>query len=97
MEVKPETFAGVVDRFDREGGWYFVPAPVAMTRRLGHLADRGLIAVEARVGPVTWQTSLLPMGDGTHFLALPARVRRAQRLDVGDIVRVEVVPRDRSG
>jgi hypothetical protein len=43
---------------------------------------------EARVGTQTWPTSLLPMGDGRHFIALPAKVRAKQKIGVGDAVSV---------
>lgn len=96
MDESSAAFGGQVGVFDRPGGWHFVPVPEALTHRYGHLADRGLIAVQAQVGSSSWRTSLLPMGDGTHFLALPATVRRAQHLRVGDPVDVVVVPRERS-
>jgi hypothetical protein len=30
-----------------------------------HLADRGLVAITATLGKSTWNTSLMPKGDGT--------------------------------
>ena len=47
----------------------------------------------ATVGATTWDTSLMPMGDETLFLALPAPVRRAEDLDDGDAVSARVRPR----
>jgi hypothetical protein len=61
-----------------------------------HTAARGLIAVRATVGTTTWDTSLLPLGDGTTFVPLNARVRRQNDLVLGAPVTVTVVPRDRS-
>ncbi len=96
MGEESASFAGQVEVFDRPGGWHFVAVPEDLTRRFGQLADRGLIAVDAQVGSRTWPTSLLPMGDGTHFLALPAAVRRAEHLQLGDQVEVAIVPRQRA-
>jgi hypothetical protein len=62
---------------------------------LEHLADRGLIAIAATVGRTSWLTSLLPMGDGTHFIALPAKVRSKEKLLLGDMLDVSFQIRQR--
>ena len=77
-------FIGKVDLFERDKGWYYVSVPTELSIPLEHLADRGLIAVTARVGNSSWPTSLLPMCDGTHFIALPAKVRKKEKLSLGD-------------
>lgn len=77
---------GRVQQFPQAGGWYYVAVPQRYTEVLQPLTVRGLIAVHAVVGEVSWDTSLLPMGDGTHFIPLPAKVRRANQLDVGSCV-----------
>jgi hypothetical protein len=71
------TVVSQVELFPQEGGWHFVRVPTLISDELDHLANRGLIAVRATVGDTTWDTSLLPMGDGTTFIALNARVRKA--------------------
>ena len=77
---------GRVQQFPHAGGWYYVAVPQRYTEILQPLAVRGLIAVHVVVGEVSWDTSLLPMGDGTHFIPLPAKVQRANQLDVGSCV-----------
>lgn len=89
------TVVGLVELFPQDGGWYFVRVPTRIGDELKHLADRGLIAVRATVGDATWDTSLLPMGDGTTFIALNARVRKRNTLAAGDTVTVTFTPRDR--
>jgi hypothetical protein len=89
------TFSGTMTVFEREGGWYYVRVPSALTEPLRQLADRGLIPVMATVGSSSWPTSLLPMGDGTHFIALPANVRKKQGLQVGEPVQVTFELRQR--
>ena len=80
------SFEGKVELFKKEKGWYYVSVPTELSKPLEHLADRGLIAVTARVGYSSWPTSLLPMGDGTYFIALPAKVRKKENLLIdGDV------------
>jgi len=74
------SFVAKVELFRREKGWYYVSVPTELSKPLEHLADRGLIAVTAKIGDSSWPTSLLPMGDGTHFIALPAKVRSKEKL-----------------
>jgi hypothetical protein len=78
------SFRGKVNLFERKKGWYYVSVPTELSKPLEYLADRGLIAVTARIGNSSWSTSLLPMGDGTHFIALPAKVRNKEKLSLGD-------------
>jgi hypothetical protein len=84
-----------VEIFQREKGWHYVPVPPELSKPLEPLADRGLIAITAQVGTRTWPTSLLPMGDGAHFIALPAKVRAKQKIGVGDVISVAFEIRSR--
>ena len=82
------TFIAKIKIFEREMGWHYVLVPTDLSKPLEHLAERGLIAVIAKVGNSSWPTSLLPMGDGTHFIALPARVRTKEKISLGEEVEV---------
>ena len=90
------TFEAKIELFERDKGWYYVSVPTELSKPLEHLADRGLIAVTARIGNASWQTSLLPMGDGTHFIALPAKVRSKEKLSLGMEVEITFVVRARN-
>ncbi len=88
-------FSADVRLFEREKGWYYVPVPPELSMPFLHLADRGLIAVTAKIGHSSWPTSLLPMGDGTHFIALPAKIRAKEGLKLGARAEVSFEPRKR--
>ena len=49
----------------------------------------GAIPVTARIGEVTFKTSLFPK-DGTYLLPLKVAVRRRVGMTVGDVVEVEM-------
>ena len=83
------SFIGTVEIFPQKGGWHFIRVPKSMTETLLHKADRGVIAITATVRESTWDTSLLPMGDGTHFIALNAKIRKREHIEPG--TRIEVV------
>lgn len=84
-----------VELFAQQGGWYYVRVPREITEDVAGLADRGLVAITARLARSEWATSLLPMGDGTQFIALNARVRGANGITVGDEVTVSFQTRRR--
>jgi hypothetical protein len=50
----------------------------------------GMIPVAARIGDTGWTTSLFPR-DGGYIVPLKATVRRAEGLDVGDVVTIELI------
>jgi hypothetical protein len=74
--------------FPQKGGWHFVRVPKSISEELLHKAERGVIAINATIGNVSWKTSLLPMGDGTHFIALNAKVRKNENLNLGDQIEI---------
>lgn len=86
---------GKVERFPQKGGWYFVRVSKKITDELQPYADRGLVAITIQIQDTHWNSSLLPMGDGTQFIALPAKVRAAQNLESGDQVSLTFTGRER--
>lgn len=94
-----EVFSGTVELFDRPGGWYYVAVPSELCEPYYDLQDRGLIAITACAAldgkEISWPTSLLPMGDGSHFIALPAKVRNRLKVAVGDDIEITFSLRDR--
>ncbi|MEL4304444.1 DUF1905 domain-containing protein [Methanococcoides sp. LMO-2] len=77
------TTKGEVEIFPQKGGWHYVRVPTDITEMLLHEAQRGLIPIRATVGETSWETSLMPMGDGTHFVALNAKVRKKENIELG--------------
>ncbi len=87
MANKVFTIRGTVEIFPQQGGWVFIRVP----KKYSEMAKEvkwGLVPITAQIGKTSWDTSLLPMGDGTHFIALNAKVRKKEDIAVGDRVRV---------
>lgn len=80
--------------------WHYVRVPEEYTEVTRHLAVRGLVPITVTLGRTTWDTSLLPLGDGTHFIAVNAKVRKAERIALGDRIKLTFrvrVPGGRTG
>lgn len=86
---------GVINIFQVENPWVYVAVPKKITEETKQYADRGLVAISAKIGKSTWNTSLMPMGDGTQFIPLPAKTRKAEKINVGDTITITFILRER--
>jgi hypothetical protein len=77
------TSTGIVKKFPQKGGWIYVPITQTYAE-LGGKPKWGLIPTIITIGNTTWQRSLLPYGDGSLFIALNEKVRKAENIEVGD-------------
>ncbi len=74
--------------------WYFVTVPPDQAAEIKALSSAvtygwGMIPVKARIGRTEWTTSLWPK-DGLYIVPIKASVRRAERVEEGDVVTVEL-------
>ncbi len=70
--------------------FHFVPVPEAQADAIAEVAPRvtygwGVIPVTARLGATTWTTSLFPK-DGGYLVPVKDKVRRAEGVELGDVV-----------
>jgi hypothetical protein len=85
-------FSGEVWFWRGPSPFHFVTVPAEESAEL-HAASSlvtygwGMIPVAATIGSTRWTTSLFPK-DGGYVVPLKARVRQAERIDVGDTVTV---------
>jgi hypothetical protein len=77
------------------GSWYFLTIPRdAATEVRAHALSSGprrgfgSVRVEARIGDVTWRTSIFPQKTGGYLLPVKAEVRRRAGVAAGDDVTV---------
>ena len=74
--------------------WYFVTVPedgcVALEAASAVVTyGWGMIPVTARLGRTGWTTSLFPK-DGRYIVPVKAAVRKAERIDEGDVVTIHL-------
>ena len=72
--------------------FYFVTVPEDPSEELRALSaivtyGWGMIPVEARIGDTKWTTSLFAK-DGRYVVPLKIAIRRAEGIELGDVVRV---------
>ena len=81
----------------RDDSWTFVSLPADVSEEIRELAAGprrgfGSVRVRVTVGGSTWRTSIFPGREG-YVLPVKKAVRRAERIEAGDVaaVRVELV------
>jgi hypothetical protein len=72
--------------------WYFVTVPADASRSLKEISGSvtygwGVIPVQVRIGPTSWQTSLFPKDD-RYLVPIKMSVRQAEKLAEGDTVTI---------
>ena len=75
------------------GSWHFITVPAELADEIkahGLAAMRGFgsVRVEARIGEVSWRTSVFPMKSGGYILPVKAEVRRRAGIAAADEVTV---------
>ena len=91
MEVE---FTDVVFEWRGPAPFHFVRVPDDEAAQIQEVAAAitygwGMIPVAVSIGETEWTTSLWPK-DGRYVLPLKDKVRRAERLELGDVVRVRL-------
>lgn len=87
-------FAGEIWHWRGPAPYHFVTVPEAQAADIQALAADvtygwGMIPVRARLGGTSWKTSLFPK-DGGYVLPLKDAVRRAESVELGDTIEVEL-------
>ena len=80
---------------DAAGRWYFITVPEGQSIEIkAHAFDSprgfGSVKVEARIGDVSWRTSVFPLNSGGYLLPVKKEVRCRAGIGAGDVVTVEL-------
>lgn len=81
------TFTAPLEKFSGKGGWTFVRIPAEFSERLG---IRGMVPVLATVEGLVFERSLMPIGDGTHMIAINKDMLKAIGKRLSDDVTVHI-------
>jgi hypothetical protein len=87
-------FAGEIWYWRGPAPWYFVTVPEQERDALSVISGSvtygwGMIPAKVRIGKTAWVTSLWPK-DGSYIVPIKASVRKAEQLEEGDRVTVQL-------
>jgi hypothetical protein len=83
--------SGQVKRFSGDYGWYYVELDIGLSKELRPLLANlwpALLKAEFVINKTIWLSSIMPIKDGSLFIALPAKVRKAEMIDVADKINI---------
>ena len=78
-------------KFPGEKGWYYLPLDTELSSHFSDLVKAvwpALLKAELRINSTVWKSSIMPIKDGPLFVALPAKIRKAENIDEGDYITV---------
>ena len=84
-----KTFTATLEKSPAPGGWTYVVTDWSPA----FFGTRGLVKVAATVDGHPFRSAFMPLGDGTHKLALKAGVRERIGKGEGDEVTIHLVER----
>ena len=87
-------FSGEIWFWKGPAPWFFVTVPAEQSHDLKAISEFvtygwGVIPVHVRIGKTAWQTSLFPK-DGLYLVPIKASVRKAENLEEGDKVTIQL-------
>ena len=94
MEKIP--FRAKVWLYPGPGGWHFVSLPQRISKRIkktfgGMKRGWGSLPIIATIKKTNWKTSLFPdRKSETYLLALKADVRKKEKINVGDTIKMQI-------
>ncbi|MBP6010995.1 MAG: DUF1905 domain-containing protein [Alphaproteobacteria bacterium] len=94
MTAYKHTFRAKLWLYDGAGAWHFVTLPKALAAEIRFFAAGprrgfGSVRVVANIGESSWRTSIFPSKNaGSYLLPVKGEIRRAERLEVGRMVKV---------
>jgi len=78
-------FTSKLERFEGVGTWTYADIPFDVEKVFG---KKGQVKVKGTVNGIAFRSSLMPHGDGTHFLVVNRSVRDAARVDIGHKIKI---------
>ncbi len=87
-------FIGEIIFWKGPAPWFFVAVPAEQSRDIQAISSLvtygwGVIPVQVRIGNTEFTTSLFPK-DGRYLVPIKASVRKAEKLDKGDQITVQL-------
>ncbi|MFM7300603.1 MAG: DUF1905 domain-containing protein, partial [Crocinitomicaceae bacterium] len=90
-------FSAVVWQYSQTGGWYFVSLPNDLATEIRELFKTqeegwGRMKARAKIGEIEWITAIwFDRKLGTYLLPIKAEIRKKEKIEVGSILKIEVL------
>jgi hypothetical protein len=72
-----------------DGSWTHMPIPFNVEKAFG---TKARVAVRGTINGFAYRSSIMPRGDGTHYMAVNRQMQEGANAGIGDTVKVVMVP-----
>ena len=80
-------FKATLQRPDGVGTWHYVDTPIQVEKEFG---VKGKLPVCGKVNGVAFTSTLMPRGNGEHYLVLDKSIRTQANIELGGSVELEI-------
>src|ERR1039458_5153639 len=84
-----QTFSVAVVGRGPGGAWAHMPVPFSVEKVFG---TKARVAVKGTINGFAYRSSIMPRGDGTHYMALNKEMQAGAKAGVADTVKVTMEP-----
>jgi hypothetical protein len=88
--------SGIVQRFPGEHGWHYVELEEKLSKDFRPIIKEkwpALLGATFTIKNTTWKSSIMPLKNGPLFIALPAKVRKAEDIGIDQRITIKFVLR----
>jgi hypothetical protein len=86
------TISGNVNRFEGKYGWHYVELDRQLSNDFRPLIKNrwpALLKATFKINSTKWDSSIMPIKNGPLFIALPAKVRKAEEIKEGQKINIK--------
>lgn len=83
---------GAVKRFPGKYGWYYVELDEDLSKDFRTIIKNkwpALLGAKFTIHKTVWDSSIMPIKNGPLFVALPAKIRKAENIDIDQIITIQ--------
>lgn len=80
-------FDTVLKRPDRIGTWHYIDSPVQVEKEFN---TKGKVRICGKINEEPFDSTLIPRGNGQHYIVLDKAIRGKTKIEIGDNLKVEI-------
>ena len=81
------SFNTTLKRPEGIGTWHYVDTPIETEKAFG---TKGKVRIDGKIKGVEFKATLIPRGNGEHYVVLDKTIRETTRIEIGDSFEMEI-------
>lgn len=85
--MKTYQFITTLKRPEGIGTWHYVDTPIQVEKEF---KTKGKVSVSGKINEVSFSATLIPRGNGEHYIVLDKQIREEAEIKIGGTIKMEV-------